>query len=669
MTRQALRLLFMMMAAVAYVAAAAAPVSAQAASPARVLDVPYLPQSEDLCGGAAAAMVMRFWGARDLYADAFAPLVDRSAGGIRTDALVRALRQRGWTTLVESGDGASLQAQLGRGRPVIALIEDRPGRFHYVVVVSWADGRVIAQDPARAPLRDLDEASFLRAWGKSDRWMLVLLPPAGLSTAPAEGEALAAPAPPESCAALVDDGVRAANAGDRGSAASTLRRASAACPDSSAPVRELAGLAAIAKDWKTAEADASRAVRLDPSDQYAWNLLATARYVSRDDMGALDAWNRIGQPRVDLFNVQGLSRTRYAIASTAAGLQPRAMLSRESLVRAERRLRDVPAFSTARLSYRPSGGGRALIDAAVVERDLLPASYPALLAAGVEAAVNRSATATLSSPTGGGELFTVSGRWWAHRPGAWLTLAAPAPTRIGGVWRVEASRETQTFGSPASEQTRTHAGLALGKWITGRAHVEASGGVDEWRDRGRTAVVGASAEFWPDFDRLVVQGRATTWAGGGGFGRAGAAVRWRSTTSMRGTVWLARATAEAATDGAPEFLWPGADTGQARDVLLRAHPLLHDGVIPGGVFGHRVVGGGAEWRHWSPPSRWLIRFAPAVFVDAARASRGLARTDERAHVDLGAGVRVAMAGMGVLRIDIAHGLRDGRTALSVAIER
>ena len=46
------------------------------------MDVPYLPQTDALCGGAAAAMVFRYWG--DAHADAqeFAALVDRRAGGI-----------------------------------------------------------------------------------------------------------------------------------------------------------------------------------------------------------------------------------------------------------------------------------------------------------------------------------------------------------------------------------------------------------------------------------------------------------------------------------------------------------------------------------------------------------------------------------------------------------
>jgi len=42
----------------------------------RVLDVPFIAQSESLCGGAAAAMVLRYWGERGLTAESFASLVD-----------------------------------------------------------------------------------------------------------------------------------------------------------------------------------------------------------------------------------------------------------------------------------------------------------------------------------------------------------------------------------------------------------------------------------------------------------------------------------------------------------------------------------------------------------------------------------------------------------------
>jgi hypothetical protein len=44
------------------------------------IDVPYLPQTDALCGGAAAAMVFRYWGDAHAGVEQFALLVDRRAG-------------------------------------------------------------------------------------------------------------------------------------------------------------------------------------------------------------------------------------------------------------------------------------------------------------------------------------------------------------------------------------------------------------------------------------------------------------------------------------------------------------------------------------------------------------------------------------------------------------
>src|SRR6185369_12272661 len=127
------------LAVAAGIVTAAMPVSlVSAQSPAvdvHLLDVPYLPQSESLCGGAAIAMVMRYWGTANVYAETFADLVDPAAGGIHGDDLLRALRSRAWAAESFRGDPATVQAYLRARRPVVALIQDRPGRFHYVVIV------------------------------------------------------------------------------------------------------------------------------------------------------------------------------------------------------------------------------------------------------------------------------------------------------------------------------------------------------------------------------------------------------------------------------------------------------------------------------------------------------------------------------------------------------
>ena len=118
-------------------------------------DVPYLPQTEALCGGAAAAMLFRYWGDRHASVQQFAPLVDRKAGGIADDALTKALRDRRWSAVRLAGSVATLRSELAAGRPPILLLEDRPLRYHYVVVVGIDEQGVSIHDPTWGPSRHL----------------------------------------------------------------------------------------------------------------------------------------------------------------------------------------------------------------------------------------------------------------------------------------------------------------------------------------------------------------------------------------------------------------------------------------------------------------------------------------------------------------------------------
>src|SRR5258708_12536743 len=67
------------------------------------------------------------------------------------------------------------------------------------------------------------------------------------------------------------------------------------------------------------------------------------------------------------------------------------------------------------------------------------------------------------------------------------SYAAPGP---GGVWRFDASRETQTFGASTAafvEETRTRAGVEIGNWIDQRTRVSGGAAGRGWRDRARPA--------------------------------------------------------------------------------------------------------------------------------------------------------------------------------------
>ena len=639
---------------------------------AQPLAVPFLPQTEELCGGAAAAMVMRYWGAADAYPDAFQPLVDRAAHGIRTAALSSDLERRGWIAVSGPGDDAEIAKELGRRRPVIALILDRPGRYHYVVVVDRSTDHVIVHDPARGPNRTIDRARFDAAWEASGRWMLILLPG---STAPASGAAAAsaepAAAPPAgggTCEALVDEGVGQA-ATDRSRARALLLRATADCPNEAAPWRELAGLDALDTNWAAAEAHASRAAAIDSRDALAWGILATARYLRHDDAGALAAWNQVGEPKVRLVDVKGLQHTRYDVMAGAIGVPLKAVLTPDAMKMAERRVRDVPAVAAARVTFHPVENGEAQIDAAVVERNRGPFGYGAWIRAGFDAVTGREISANFSNVSGGGDAAGVTWRWWEHRPMVAGFYAAPAPSAIGGVWRLDASRETQTFGDARFAETRTRAGLTLARWMTDRLRLTAGLALERWQARGEDAAIAGGAEQWMAADRLRFQADVAQAIGAGPYTTAGVSAAVRSKSTNDGFVVFGLTGYRAASDSSPASVWPGADTGHARDVLLRAHPLLDDGVIDGGAFGRRLAFATVEAQRWTMARRLPIRLAPAAFVDLARATRGLDATNDRLQIDAGGGLRIALPGAGVMRIDVARGVRDGGTVLSAAWDR
>ena len=141
------------------------------------IDVPYLPQTDALCGGAAAAMVFRYWGDAHADAQAFAPLVDRRAGGIANDVLTAAVATRGWRTARVGGSLDALGARVHDGQPVIVLLPDRGDRYHYVVVIGASEDAIVVHDPAWGPSRTIRAPDFERAWKAAGFWSLVILPP------------------------------------------------------------------------------------------------------------------------------------------------------------------------------------------------------------------------------------------------------------------------------------------------------------------------------------------------------------------------------------------------------------------------------------------------------------------------------------------------------------
>lgn len=648
------------------------------------VDVPYLPQTDAMCGGAAAAMVFRYWG--DVHADPqeFAPIVDRRAGGIANGPFVDAVRRRGWRAVELAGGSADLQARLAARQPVVVLLADRGRRYHYVVAVEKTADAVVIHDPAWGPSRAIKHVEFDRLWQASGYWGLVILPPpaafprdsSSASSAPVGSATLAAPRLESRCDLLLSaalDDVRGSGTPAFDRADEVLDRVRQACPQSAGPLRELAGVRFAQRRWKDAAALARDALVREPNDAYALDVLGSSLFMQDDEVGALRAWNRIDRPRVNLVRIAGVRHTRYQVVATTLGIQPNMLLTADLFEQARRRLEALPDRSTARLALRPEADGFASVDVVVIERSGVPRSPSDWTAVGARALATQSVAVTLPGGTGQGELWSAEWRFWQNRPRVGVAFETSTAGRLPGVWRVDASWERESFspaGTAAIQESRLHGALTVSDWLTSRLRYSISGGFDAWNSNRKTAVLGGAIERRWFADRASIDVHANDWiavGGSQGFQSVGWRLHIRSSPEPRGWIALATAGADRVTNAAPLGLWPGAGDGQTRAALLRAHPLTEDGVIALGssaAFGRSLTYGNAEAQRWFDRP-WLAHVGIAGFVDVARATRREAGDASPVHVDIGTGVRLRIPGMaGALRIDGAHGLRDGANALT-----
>lgn len=634
--------------------------------------MPFVTQGEDLCGGAAAAMVLRYWGAPDVQAEDFAPLVEPGRGGITTGALSAAVEQRGWRAVSFRARAEHVREEISRGRPVIALVRVAGGRRHYVVLVAWANGRVLLHDPAAGPFQVRTERELLEAWQATDYWALLVLPAAEAHAVEPARSSDAGGVPATACTPLVTAAVGSARQGGWDEAQPRLEAAVALCPSDARPLRELAGVHFQQQRWKEAASFAERAAEADPRDDFTWRLLGTSRFLAGDASGALVAWNRVGEPRLDRLQVDGLERTRADVIKAVLDLTPRAVLTAENVERARRRLGELPAVSSWRLGVEPLGGGRADLRAAVVERPRLPPLRVWLGRGVVDAMAGRELRLLAASPTRGGEVIGAGVRWWSGRPGFWVAASEPGALGLPGIATLMALSDDQRYAiaeGPMRERRRRLA-LSVADWSSGSLRLGMTLAVDQFeRPTQRTyAAVAASVERRAAGERIAVFADGALWRGGGPpFDALGLRAVFRSAAQPRRVVLHATAGFEGASRQAPFAVWPGAGTGTGRPFLLRGHPLLRGRSIAGDGFGRMLLHGGLEVE---TKGRRVGPFAigAAAFTDAARARSRLTGPGwGPGLVDGGVGLRLRTSSTGSgLRVDAATPLGSSRWHVSAA---
>lgn len=645
--------------------------------------VPYVSQSELLCGGAAIAMIERWWGRRGVFAEDFAYLVQRDSGGIFTTDMARVMHERGWDTDARSMTPARVKRSVSDSVPVVALIRVGKKRYHYVVILAWTDSAVTYHDPAVSPSVRSDVDDFVRQWAGANQWAMIVRPASPAVTAmptvkqsssgAIAARTIASIADSLPCRPFLDRAADAAAANQLDAADGFLASAVIECPSEPLVLRELAGV-------RFRQGKQSEAIRLAdeyskraPSDSLGWLLLASSRYLANDARGALVAWNAIGRPTIDLLRIDGTRHIRFRALSSGMDIAPRQVLTPSSYALAQRRIDDIPAVATGRVAYTAIAGGVAEVRATVLERAVV-APLPQLLAVNaMRAALRQDVLLRVDSPLGLGEAWSAHWRWRSADPRVAFRLDIPARIGIPGVVSLERSWETYRFSDSIPGTKRGASALGVSSWVAPDIEQLTGARFERWSGIGDFVALSLGGAVHKKRDRISLLTLAEHgFAVGSGTSydvvRARAsftttADRWLNIWSMRlGTDWTSAST--------PRGLWSVAGGNLSNSVPLRAHPLIVDGVFPSSRTARSVVHAGVAGDR-ALATVGAVSLGLGVFVDGARLmSTAIGAARSRTYVDAGAGVRVGLPGSKwpALRVDVARGLvTDRRWAVTAGI--
>jgi hypothetical protein len=359
---------------------------------------------------------------------------------------------------------------------------------------------------------------------------------------------------------------------------------------------------------------------------------------------------------------------RPDVVRSRAGVEPRTTLSLARLDRAARRLTLLPGASASRVTFAPRGGAGA-VNLIVEERPRAPNDWTDWAAIGGRAIFSDELKVSFANLTRGGGLWSLAYRWSDPRE----RFAAQFETPVAGLPGVVAvdglvERQTYDLDQPGLfVEGRRRLGLSLTDWASKWWRWSGGGAIDRIGPSTFVAVEGGT-DIRALGDHVSVIATAGTWwptgaQTGDGFRAGLVAMAWRSSTTPAALVFHGDIGASAASTAAPLAMWPGSHTSAERGGSLRAHPLRHDDVIDGEVFGRRVAFATVTVERLLADTKFA-RVALAGFADLGQAWQRVAgRGPSLLHVDVGIGLRVSGAGAGI-RLDIARGVRDGRTHFS-----
>ncbi len=242
-----------------------------------------------------------------------------------------------------------------------------------------------------------------------------------------------------------DDGLALAHLGKWPEARAALLAGERESPRRKRFPIELAGVAFERKRYPEAAQWLQKALKLDPSDEYANNFAGFVYYLMGNLEAALKYWNRIGKPSIAAFDFDPHLRVQRLLLDRAFAFSPAAVLREADFETTETRLTGLgifPAYNIA-LNPRPEGSFDAQFRA--LERDGFGTSRVQALVSTFAGAAYETIYPAYFNLGGSAANLESLLRWDEQKRRAWISLSAPLDGLPERRWRLSADARDENW--------------------------------------------------------------------------------------------------------------------------------------------------------------------------------------------------------------------------------
>lgn len=242
-----------------------------------------------------------------------------------------------------------------------------------------------------------------------------------------------------------DYGIGLAHLGDWQAAQTALLAGERQCPKQKRFPIELAGVAFQQKKYPAAAEWLRKALKLDPSDDYANNFAGTVYYLMGNLPASLKYWNRVHKPSIAALQFDPNLRVQRLVLDRAFVFSPSAVLELPEYEATVERLASLGIFAPYNIALRARPDGTFDVDFHALEQNGFGSSKLQALVSTFSGAAYETLYPHYLNAGGAAANFESLLRWDEQKRRAWLSFSEPLNEQPQYRWRLSTDERDENW--------------------------------------------------------------------------------------------------------------------------------------------------------------------------------------------------------------------------------